>query len=89
MWPKARTNPQILLLRTNLKGGGTDDGLRRGKQTKVSDWLGIEARPKRGIMKKKSQRGKKHLVSEKEKNRLGEMFASYRQAKAKEGHEKG
>ena len=51
---------------------------------KVSDWLGIEARPQRGIMKRKPQRGKKHLVSDKEKNRLGEMFASYRQAKAKE-----
>ena len=55
---------------------------------KVSEWLGIEARPQRGIMKKKPQRGKKHLVSDKEKSRLGEMFASYRQNKAMEGHEK-
>ena len=55
---------------------------------KVSEWLGIEARPQRGIMKKKPQRGKKHLVSDKEKSRLGEMFASYRQNKAMEGQGK-
>ena len=48
----------------------------------MSDWLGIEARPKRGIMKKKPQRGKKHLVSDKEKSRLGKMFASMRQNNA-------
>ena len=41
---------------------------------KVHEWLGLEAKPKRGIIKRKPQRGKKHQVSEKERNRLGEMF---------------
>ena len=49
---------------------------------KLSEWLGMGAKPKRGIIKKKPQRGKKHLVSEKDRNRLGEMFASMRQNKA-------
>ncbi len=45
---------------------------------KVSEWLGMEAKPQRGIMKKKPQRGRKHQVSDKDKNRLGEMWASMR-----------
>ena len=45
---------------------------------KVSEWLGMEARPQRGIIKKKPQRGRKHQVSEKDRNQLGEMWASMR-----------
>ena len=45
---------------------------------KVSEWLGMEAKPQRGIIKRKPQRGRKHQVSDKERNRLGEMWASMR-----------
>ena len=41
---------------------------------KVHEWLGLEAKPKRGIIKRKPQRGRKHQVSDKERNRLGEIF---------------